>query len=112
MFVGAVESLARLCVNGGNGIIDLLIEGTLSGSSIVVLNNETYYNNGTNAIADNSCLGTTELGVIIQDCAVKQSGEYFVKLRLQRQLPRRSCKLLQMSLPITCNPCVTNMPLP
>jgi len=32
-----------LNINGGKGIIDISISGTLSGISIVVLNNETYY---------------------------------------------------------------------
>ena len=32
-----------LKINGGNGIINIFIQGTLSGISIIVLNNETYY---------------------------------------------------------------------
>ena len=32
-----------LNINGGNGIVYISINGTLSGTSIVVLNNETYY---------------------------------------------------------------------
>ena len=35
----------NLEINGGKGIVDIIIDtnGTLSGTSIVVLNNETYY---------------------------------------------------------------------
>ena len=33
----------ELIINGGSGIVDVIISGTLSGISIVVLNNETYY---------------------------------------------------------------------
>ena len=33
----------NLNINGGNGIVDIVIQGTLSGISVVVLNNETYY---------------------------------------------------------------------
>ena len=32
-----------LIINGGNGIVEIVTQGTLSGTSIVVLNNETYY---------------------------------------------------------------------
>ncbi len=32
-----------LNINGGNGIVHILVNGTLSGASIVILNNETYY---------------------------------------------------------------------
>ena len=32
-----------LIINGGKGIVDIYNNGTLSGISIVVLNNETYY---------------------------------------------------------------------
>ena len=33
----------NLNLNGGKGIVDLFVNGALSGISIVVLNNETYY---------------------------------------------------------------------
>ena len=33
----------NLKINGGKGIVDIFINGTLSGTSILVLNNETYY---------------------------------------------------------------------
>ena len=32
-----------LIINGGTGIVDIFVNGTLSGISIIVLNNETYY---------------------------------------------------------------------
>ncbi len=32
-----------LTINGGKGIVDIFVNSTLSGISIVVLNNETYY---------------------------------------------------------------------
>ena len=32
-----------LIINGGNGIVNIFTEGTLSGISVVVINNETYY---------------------------------------------------------------------
>ena len=33
----------NLNINGGNGMADIFVNGILSGTSIVVLNNETYY---------------------------------------------------------------------
>ena len=33
----------NLTINGGKGIVDIYNNGTLSGISIVILNNETYY---------------------------------------------------------------------
>ena len=33
----------NLTINGGNGIVEIFANSTLSGISIVVLNNETYY---------------------------------------------------------------------
>ena len=38
-----VYTRSNLTINGGEGILDLIAEGSLSGISIVVLNNETYY---------------------------------------------------------------------
>ena len=38
-----IYSLNSLDINGGNGIVDIVTQSTLSGISIVVLNNETYY---------------------------------------------------------------------
>ena len=32
-----------LNINDGNGIVEIISQGTISGISIVVLNNETYY---------------------------------------------------------------------
>ena len=38
-----IQAMNDLNINGGKGIVDIWINGTLSGISIVVLNNETYY---------------------------------------------------------------------
>ncbi len=38
-----ILTLFNLVIGGGSGIVDLVIGGDLSGTSIVVLNNETYY---------------------------------------------------------------------
>ena len=38
-----IYAYKELIINGGSGIVDVIISGTLSGISIVVLNNETYY---------------------------------------------------------------------
>ncbi|WP_368656383.1 hypothetical protein [uncultured Methanobrevibacter sp.] len=38
-----IYALDDLTINGGKGILDLFVNGTLSGISVVVLNNETYY---------------------------------------------------------------------
>ena len=38
-----IHARENLTINGGKGIVDTYIDGTLTGISIVVLNNETYY---------------------------------------------------------------------
>ena len=38
-----IYSFKDLIINGGNGIVNIFVQGTLSGTNIVVLNNETYY---------------------------------------------------------------------
>ena len=38
-----IYSDTNLTINGGKGIVDIVHQGTLSGISTVVLNNETYY---------------------------------------------------------------------
>ena len=38
-----IYAVSNLTINGGKGIVYTIIQGNLSGISIVVLNNETYY---------------------------------------------------------------------
>ena len=38
-----IEIAEELIIKGGKGIVDIVTQGILSGASIVVLNNETYY---------------------------------------------------------------------
>ena len=38
-----INAAKDLNLNGGNGIVYIVTQGTISGTSIVVLNNETYY---------------------------------------------------------------------
>ena len=38
-----IYAIKDLTINGGKGIVDIIANGTLTGISIVVLNNETYY---------------------------------------------------------------------
>ena len=41
--INGIYTNRDLNINGGNGIVYVFVNGTLSGASIVVLNNETYY---------------------------------------------------------------------